>query len=88
MQFTVQIPDEFAQRLNSAAGGDLSRHALELLVADGYRSGHLTRPELRRILDLETGDQIDGFLKTHGVYEECSLEELNQELETLRHLGI
>ena len=88
MQLTVQIPDEFAQRLHSAGGGDLSRRALESLVADEYRNGHLTKPELRRILNLETGDQIDGFLKAHGVYEEYGLEDLNRELETLRRLGI
>ena len=31
MQLTVQIPDEFAQRLHSAGAGDLSRRALEVL---------------------------------------------------------
>jgi hypothetical protein len=62
MNLTVEIPDDVAQRL-SAVGGDLSRRALEALVAEEYKQGHLTKPDLRRLLSLETSDQIDGFLK-------------------------
>ena len=87
MQLTVQIPDDLAHRL-SATGGDLSRRALEALAAEEFRNGRLTKPELRRLLGFETGDQIDGFLKSHQIYEEATLTDIESEVEGLRRLGI
>jgi len=87
MQFTVQIPDHLAVRL-AAAPGDLPRRALEALAADEFRTGHLTKPELRQLLAFDTGNQIDRFLKAHGVFEQFTLAGLEQELQTLRRLGI
>jgi hypothetical protein len=83
MELTVQIPDDVAQRL-SASGGDLSRRALEALVAEEYRQGHLTKPDLRRLLGFETSDQIDSFLKTHEVWIDYALEDLERERAGLR----
>lgn len=87
MQLTVQIPDDLADRLSSR-GGDLSRRALEALAAEEYRSGRLTKPVLRTLLGFETGDQIDGFLKAHEVYEDVTLQDIENELEGLKRLGI
>jgi hypothetical protein len=87
MQLTMQIPDDLAHRLSSK-GGDLSRRALEALAAEEYRSGCLTKPELRRLLGFETGDQIDGFLKAHEVYEDATLQDIENEIEGLRRLGV
>jgi len=86
MQFTVQIPDDLALRL-SADGGDLSRRALEALALEEYKNGHLTKPELRRLLGFETRGVLDGFLKAHNVFEDYSLEDMEQEREGLRRLG-
>ena len=83
---TVQMPDDVAQRL-CAAGGDLSRRALEALVAEEYKQGHLTKPDLRRLLGLETGDQIDTFLKAHDVWIDYTIEDLENERTGLRRLG-
>ena len=82
----MQIPDDVARRLN-ASGGDLSRRALEALVAEEYKQGHLTKPDLRRLLGFETGDQIDTFLKAHDVWIEYSIEDLERERAGLRRLG-
>jgi hypothetical protein len=49
MNLSVQIPDDLAQRLG-AAGGDLSRCTLEGFTLEEYKAGHLTEPELRRLL--------------------------------------
>jgi len=87
LNLTVEIPDDVAQRL-SAAGGDLSRRALEALVADEYRQGHLTKPDLRRLLGFETSDQIDGFLKSHEVWIDYTMEDLERERAGLRRLGL
>lgn len=87
MHVTVEIPDDVAQRL-SAAGTDLSRRALEALLAEEYRQGHLTKPDLRRLLSFETSNQIEGFLKAHAVIEDLpTLDELERERQDLRSLG-
>ena len=87
MNVIVEIPDDVAERL-SAAGGDLSRRALEALLADEYRQGRLTKSDLRRLLGFETSDQIDGFLKAHDVWIEYTLEDLDRERAGLRRLGL
>ena len=53
MELAVQIPDDLASRM-SASGGDLSRRALEALALQEFRSGHITKPELRRLLGFGT----------------------------------
>ena len=66
MDVTVHIPDDLASRL-SAAGGDLSRRALEALALEEYKSGHITKAEVRRLLGFSTRYELDGFLKAHEV---------------------
>jgi uncharacterized protein YgbK (DUF1537 family) len=86
MNLIVQIPDDVAQRL-AAAGGDLSRRALEALALEEYKLGHLTKPELRRLLGFGTRDALDGFLKAHDVFETYSLDDLERERRDLQRLG-
>ena len=83
MNVTVQIPDDLAKRL-TAAGGDLSRRALEALAAEEYKHARLTKPELQRLLGIETSLQLDGFLKSHGVIEEHAVDDLEQERTVAR----
>ena len=47
----MRIPDELAERLGT--GGDLSRRALEALALEEYRSGHLGKADLRRLLGVQ-----------------------------------
>lgn len=87
MNVTVQIPDHLARRL-SAAGGDLSRRALEAFALEEYKSGHLTKPELRQLLGYETRAALDGFLKAHAVVEDLpTLDDLERERRDLHSLG-
>ncbi len=86
MDVTVRIPDEIAARL-SAGGGDLSRRALEALALEEYKSGRLSKSELRTLLEFGTRYQLDGFLKAHEVYEDYSIEDFEREQATLRKLG-
>jgi hypothetical protein len=69
MNVIVHIPDDIAGRL-SAGGGDLSRRALEAFLAEEYRHDRLTRPELQRLLGIETSYELDGFLKAHDIWIE------------------
>ncbi|MDX2181103.1 MAG: UPF0175 family protein [Bryobacteraceae bacterium] len=81
-----EIPDDVAHRLR-AEGGDLSRRALEALVAEEYRLGRLSKPDLRRLLGFTTSDQIDTFLKAHEVWIDYTIVDLERERAGLRHLG-
>ena len=86
MELTVQIPDELAGRMN-ASGGDLSRRALEALALEEFRSGRITTSELRRLLGFGTRYRLDGFLKSHGVYEDYTVEDFERDREALKQLG-
>jgi len=86
MNVTIKIPDDVADRL-TAAGGDLSRRALEGLALEEYKQGNLTKPELRRLLGFSTRYALDGFLKTHDVFETYSLDDLERERRDLQRLG-
>lgn len=83
---TVQIPDDLVKQL-TAAGGDLSRRALEALAAEEYRRDRLTKPELQRLLGIETGFQLDEFLKAHDLWIEYTMEDAERERKSLERLG-
>jgi hypothetical protein len=86
MNLTVEIPDDLAGRLN-ASGGDLSRRALEALGLEEYKSGRITKAELRRLLGLSTRYELDGFLKAHEVWVDYTVEDFRRELQDLKRLG-
>ena len=86
MNVTVQIPDDLAKRL-AAAGADLSRRALEAFVAEEYKHDRLSKPELQRLLGIETSFQLDEFLKAHDVWIEYTIEDAERERRGLERLG-
>jgi hypothetical protein len=86
MNVVIQIPDDIAERIR--VSGDVERQALEALAAESYRAGHLTKPELCRMLGFEALDEFDGFLKSHGVFEPYTAVDLERERQDLRHLGL
>ncbi len=86
MELILYIPDDLASRL-SAAGGDLSRRALEALAAEEYKHDRLTKPELQRLLGIETSFQLDDFLKAHDVWIEYTREDAERERRGLQRLG-
>jgi hypothetical protein len=86
MHVTVEIPDDLATRL--AAGRDLSRETLEALAAEAYRLDRITKPELQRLLGIETSYELDGFLKVHDIWIEYTLEDAEREQRSLDRLGI
>jgi hypothetical protein len=65
------------------ATGDLSRRALEAFALEEFRGGRITQPELRRMLGLAR-IQLDGFLKSHGIYEDVTLEDIERDVADLR----
>jgi len=87
MNLTVEIPDDVANHLNDQ-GGDLARRALEAFALEEFKSGRITKAELRRTLGYSTRYELDGFLKARGVFEEYTIDDLRRELRDLESLGL
>lgn len=64
MEITLRIPDDFARLLGTT--GEIERRALEALALEEFKRGHLTKPELRRLLGIEVEDALDAVLQAHG----------------------
>ena len=85
MNVVLHIPDDFAEQLS--AGEDVERRALEALALESYRAGRLTKAELRRLLDIRSGYELDGFLKAHDVYEPVTVKDVEREVAVLSELA-
>jgi hypothetical protein len=85
MEVTFQIPDELAGSV--AAAGDVSRRALEAFALEELRAGRITEPQLCEMLGLAR-IQADGFLKTHGIFHDYTMEDFERERAALKRLGL
>ena len=85
MQLQIEMPEDILEALKQG-WGDLSRHALEALAIEGYRSGALTAAQVRRMLGYETRMEVDALLKRAGVFYDYTEEELEREIEANRRL--
>jgi Uncharacterised protein family (UPF0175) len=83
---TILLPDELLAAF-TAQGKDLSRTALEALALEAYRTRKISAAQLRRLLGFHTRMEVDAFLKDHGIELEYTLEDLERDRETHRHLG-
>jgi len=87
MQLTLQLSDELAAHLGGEAVRDkLERRALEAFALEELRADRITEPQLRKMLGLAR-IQLDGFLKSHGIYQDYSLEDFEQDRQALKELG-
>jgi hypothetical protein len=57
------------------------------LAAEEYKRDRLTKPELQRVLGIETSFQLDDFFKAHDVWIEYTLEDAERERQVLERLG-
>lgn len=85
MEVIVRIPDDLARRLGAVE--QLERRALEALALEEFRLGHLTRPELRRLLGFRTRAALDEFLAAHEVFGTYTQEDLERDRQDLQRLG-
>ena len=86
-RLTLNLPDELFAAL-SGSGQDLSRAAFEAIALEAYRERKLTAAQLRRVLGFETRYQLDGFLKQHDVWLDYTWQDLEQDREIHRQLGL
>jgi hypothetical protein len=80
MQVTFDVPEELVQCLGQDPQA-LSRAALEAMVLEGVRSEALSVAQGRRILGIRTRDQMDAFLKTHGIELSLTIEQVRRDSE-------
>ncbi len=86
MNLTLEIPDDLAKRL-SAGGNDLERRALEAFGLEEYKARRISSAELRQLLGIATRYELDGFLKAHNVWIECTVEDVLRDVAMLERLG-
>lgn len=84
---TIGLSDELLAALASPSG-DLSRAALEALATEAYREGKISHSQLRRLLGLQTGTDVDAFLKNRGVELEYTPEDLERDRQALKRFGV
>jgi hypothetical protein len=85
MRVWLDVPDALAEQL---AGGssDVSRAALEALALDAYRAHRLSGVEVCRLLDIPSRNDLDAFLKSHGVPLDYTIEDFEREGQTSARL--
>ncbi len=72
---------------SAAQASSLERRALEALALEEFKLGHLTRPELRRLLGFGARAKLDEFLTAHEVFGTYTPEDLERERQDLQRLG-
>jgi len=85
MQITVQLPDEVARLLGTAA--ELPRMFLEAYVAEGYRTEKLSRHQVGQILGMDRW-QTESFLAEHEAQRPYSLADWNLDRKSLDGLTV
>jgi hypothetical protein len=85
MQVNLEIPEDLGRRI-AADPGELPRVALEGLALEAIRTGKLTVSQARRLLGIRSRYEMDGFLKTHGVFLDLTLEDVRKDSEVARNL--
>jgi hypothetical protein len=86
MEVRIQIPDDVAAQIQTN-GGDLPRSVLEAYALEGYKSGQLSAYQVQEILGFETPMEVDGFLKSHGVYLDYTEQDLEEDAATSRRVS-
>jgi predicted HTH domain antitoxin len=76
MQITLELPDEIGRQLGE--GRDLSRAALEALVAESCREHRLSDNQAAQILGVSRYE-LDGILKARSVYYDYTIEDFRLE---------
>ena len=85
MRIWLDLPDDVVAQL-AEQGQDLSRSALEAMAIDAYRRERLTSHQLCQLLEIPSRDDLDRFLKHHGVPLEYTFEDFEREGTTSARL--
>jgi predicted HTH domain antitoxin len=81
MTMAIEISEEIVGVLQ-AKWGDVNKRALEAIALEGYRSGALSRAQVGQMLGLSYWE-TEMLLQERQAYMDYTLEDLNQDRETL-----
>ena len=79
----VKLPDEISD-LDSSS---VSRDVLEQVVVEGYKNGSLGPKQVRLLLGFSSRMETEDFLRRRRALE-YTLEDMNDDLETMKKLGL
>jgi hypothetical protein len=85
VRISLEVPDDLVQQLVED-GQDPSSTVLEALAIDAYRRNRITGHQLRKLLNIPSGYELDGFLKHHGVPLEYTIEDFEREADASARL--
>ena len=84
MSLILDLDPQSQQDLEHAFGGNLSRTALEALIAEGYRSNKLTRAQVQKLLGLADLWTTEAWLKEHRAIPETTIDDVLRDFEASR----
>jgi len=87
MRVTIQLPDDISAALEEQ-WDDVPRRSLEAIAVEAYRTGALTDSQVRRLLGFASRFQVHALLKEHHVPLQYTAEDLEDDLQAQRELGI
>ena len=87
MHLTIDLPADISEALKELWSG-LSRHALETLAVDAYRTGVLSESQGKRLLGFENRFQLHALLKQFHVPLRYTGLDPQNDLAAHRELGI
>ena len=87
MHLTIDLPPDVSEALQER-WGDVSRHALETLAVEAYRTGVLSEDQVTRLLGFESRFQVHALLKQYQVPLRYTRIDLEDDLSAHYELGI
>jgi predicted HTH domain antitoxin len=87
IEVIISLPEDISESLRGQ-WGNVSRHALETIAVEGYRTNALSEAQVRRLLRLETRFEVHALLKEHRVPLRYAQADLEEDLAAQRSLGI
>ena len=87
MHVTIELPDEFAQRLQTKWQDSLPHYVRERLVMEAYRDDLLSTREVQDLLGRDDRFAVYDLCKKYDIVL-YTLEDLERDRETARELGL
>jgi len=87
MQVTVELPDEFAARLQTRWQANLPHYVRERLVMEAYRDDLLSTHEVQEVLGLDDRFAVYDLCKKYDIVL-YTLEDLEHDRDTARQRGL
>jgi predicted HTH domain antitoxin len=85
MKVTIDIPDSIEQSFQEKFGPNVERAVKEVLAIEWYRNEYLSIGQVAELLGISIYE-AEGLMKQHGVVSPLTLEDFEQDRQTLNRL--